>query len=162
MKLIGRFSLVAVLVLAGAGLAAYYFGFGASALWMVPAGPPIGKLIASSPAQRPAPDPLRKAYFGETHVHTGHSMDAAIFGAKYDPRMAYRFASGEAVYLPASKTWQRIATPLDFVAVTDHAEGMGTMSLCTDPDSKVYWTVDCIGIRFRLLPAFAKAVSGAK
>ncbi len=105
---------------------------------------------------------MRNAYFGETHVHTGYSLDAAVFGTKYDPRMAYRFARGEAVYLPESQAWQRIVAPLDFVAVTDHAEGMGSIAQCNDENSKTYWSIDCVGVRFRLLPTFGHLFASTK
>ncbi|MFZ1295330.1 MAG: DUF3604 domain-containing protein, partial [Pseudomonadales bacterium] len=49
----------------------------------------------------PAPvvdsNPLRNAYFGETHLHTAYSLDAYIGGARLTPADAYRFAKGEAV-----------------------------------------------------------------
>ena len=34
--------------------------------------------------------------FGNTHLHTGLSVDAGVFGARLKPRDAYRFARGEA------------------------------------------------------------------
>lgn len=40
-------------------------------------------------------NPLRDAYFGETHLHTGVSMDAFIGGNRLTPDDAYRFARGE-------------------------------------------------------------------
>ena len=41
-------------------------------------------------------NPLRDAYFGETHMHTAYSLDAYIGGNRQTPDMAYRFAKGEA------------------------------------------------------------------
>ncbi len=38
-----------------------------------------------------------RPYFGDTHLHTSFSMDAGAFGARLDPRDAYRFARGEEV-----------------------------------------------------------------
>jgi hypothetical protein len=35
--------------------------------------------------------------FGDTHLHTGFSMDAGAFGARLTPRDAYRFARGEEI-----------------------------------------------------------------
>ena len=35
--------------------------------------------------------------FGDTHLHTGFSMDAGVFGARLRPADAYRFARGEQV-----------------------------------------------------------------
>ena len=77
----------------------------------------------------PAPvvdsNPLRNAYFGETHLHTAYSLDAYIGGARLTPADAYRFAKGEAV--EALGQGNRISKPLDFAAVTDHAEYLGEM-----------------------------------
>ena len=39
--------------------------------------------------------PLKEAFFGETHVHTGVSMDAFIGGNRLTPDGAYRFANRE-------------------------------------------------------------------
>lgn len=111
---------------------------------------------------RPAPNPEKNAYFGETHVHTGYSLDANLFGTKYEPRTAYRFARGEAVYLPESHTWQHISTPLDFVAVTDHAEGMGSIAQCNDPHSKTYWNADCVGVRMHVLVMIKRILATVK
>ena len=36
-------------------------------------------------------------YWGDTHLHTGMSMDAGAFGARLMPEDAYRFARGEEV-----------------------------------------------------------------
>ena len=38
-----------------------------------------------------------KPLFGDTHLHTGFSMDAGAFGCRLTPRDAYRFARGEQV-----------------------------------------------------------------
>jgi hypothetical protein len=69
--------------------------------------------------------PLKTALFGELHVHTSYSLDAYIGGARLTPFDAYRFARGETVLLNGQK--HNIAKPLDFAAVTDHAEYIGEM-----------------------------------
>jgi hypothetical protein len=104
----------------------------------------------------------KNAYFGELHLHTAYSLDGNIFGTKVDPRGAYRFAKGEPTELGHTGIMQRIATPLDFAAVTDHAEGMGVLSQCYTPASGSYWSLDCVGIRYKLLltyPRFFKAAT---
>jgi hypothetical protein len=68
-------------------------------------------------------NPLKDAYFGETHLHTGVSMDAFIGGNRLTPDDAYRFAKGEKIMVNGSM--HRIKRPLDFCAVTDHSEFMG-------------------------------------
>ena len=70
-------------------------------------------------------NPLKNAYFGETHVHTSFSMDAFIGGARLTPFDAYRFAKGESVSI--NNVQRNIGRPLDFVAVSDHAEFLGEM-----------------------------------
>ena len=42
-------------------------------------------------------DPLRKAYWGELHVHSGDSMDAYMQGIRGTPDDIYRFARGESI-----------------------------------------------------------------
>lgn len=106
-------------------------------------------------ADRPAPNPNRNAYFGELHLHTSYSMDANLFGTGNDPRTAYRFARGETVTLP-SGIEQRISAPLDFAAVTDHAESLGSYLQCGSPDSGTYWSIECVGVRHKFLPVFPR------
>ena len=62
--------------------------------------------------------------WGDTHLHTSLSFDAGAFGNRLGPRAAYRFAKGEEV---AATTGQpvRLARPLDWLAITDHSDGMG-------------------------------------
>jgi hypothetical protein len=42
-------------------------------------------------------DPLRRPFFGDTHVHTALSFDAMAQGTRATPHDAYRFARGEAI-----------------------------------------------------------------
>ena len=65
-----------------------------------------------------------RVYWGDTHLHTANSPDAFAFGNRLPPEDALRFARGEEV---TSSTGQkaRLARPLDFLVVTDHAEAMG-------------------------------------
>ncbi|MFK7847523.1 MAG: DUF3604 domain-containing protein [Rhodothermales bacterium] len=70
-------------------------------------------------------NPLRDAYFGETHMHTAFSLDAYIGDNRQTPDMAYRFAKGEAFDIHGET--KQLKRPLDFAAVTDHAEYIGEM-----------------------------------
>jgi Protein of unknown function (DUF3604) len=65
-----------------------------------------------------------RPFFGDTHLHTSFSMDAGAFGARLNPRDAYRFARGEQV---TSSTGQpvKLSRPLDFLVVADHSDNMG-------------------------------------
>jgi len=65
-----------------------------------------------------------RVFWGDTHLHTGMSMDAGAFGATLTPDDAYRFARGAEV---VSSTGQRVklSRPLDFLVVADHSDNMG-------------------------------------
>jgi hypothetical protein len=79
----------------------------------------------------------RRAYFGETHVHTGWSFDAYIFGnTKTTPADAYRYAKGETIKHPLGYDI-KIDTPLDWMGVTDHSEYVGTVALANTPGSDI-------------------------
>ena len=91
-------------------------------------------------------DPLKQAYFGDLHLHTALSLDSYVFGNRNDPDTAYRFAEGERVSLYGGQTKQ-LKHPLDFLAVTDHAEYMGEVSLCTTPGTPQYDSQMCQGVR---------------
>lgn len=74
----------------------------------------------------------KNAYFGDLHVHTRDSFDAYFFNSINGPREAYRFAKGQPAGLPAGDTdpdtqlrTVQLDRPLDFTAVTDHAEYLG-------------------------------------
>lgn len=80
-------------------------------------------------------NPLKEAYFGETHMHTLFSLDAYIGGNRMSPDDALRFAQGEAVSLEKfGKKWQ-LKRALDFAAVTDHAENIGEMYTIVTPNA---------------------------
>lgn len=68
-----------------------------------------------------------RAYFGDTHVHTGWSFDAGLDGAVTSPEDAFRLASGAEV---ASNSGQmvKLQRPLDWMVITDHSDGMGTIN----------------------------------
>jgi hypothetical protein len=67
--------------------------------------------------------PMRP-FFGDTHLHTGFSMDAGAFGCRLNPRDAYRFARGEQI-MASSGQPARLSRPLDFLVVADHSDNMG-------------------------------------
>lgn len=97
---------------------------------------------------------LRNPYFGDLHVHTKYSADAVLARIRSDPRDAYEFAKGEsAVDLPPYDGMDvalRTATidrPLDFTAVTDHAEGFGEARICLNPGYAGYNDTVCSDLR---------------
>lgn len=92
---------------------------------------------------------LREPFFGDLHVHTGLSFDAASWGTRARPADAYRFARGESVGLApydadgrATRS-ARLTRPLDFTAVTEHSEFLAETELCNTPGSAVYDTRTC-------------------
>lgn len=66
-------------------------------------------------------------------LHTAESFDASLFGTTGGIEDAYRFARGEPLRSPGGEVMQ-LSRPLDFVAITDHAEGFGTRTHCDNPD----------------------------
>ncbi len=89
-------------------------------------------------------DALRQPFFGDTHVHTRLSLDANLQGNRLAPADAYRFARGEEVGIqPYDDDGQplrrlKLERPLDFVALSDHAEFLGVVSSCIEPGSPGY------------------------
>jgi len=65
-----------------------------------------------------------RVFWGETHLHTGLSLDAGLFGNTTGHDTAYRLARGEQV---TSSTGQpvKLSRPLDFLVITDHSDMMG-------------------------------------
>jgi hypothetical protein len=74
-----------------------------------------------------------KVFWGDTHLHTGMSLDAGAFGATLTPDDAYRFAKGEQL---VTSTGQRakLSRPLDFLMVADHSDNMGFFPLLSGGD----------------------------
>jgi hypothetical protein len=95
----------------------------------------------------------RDPYFGDLHVHTALSLDANLQGTRLRPADAYRFARGETVGVPPydendeplrTRTLDR---PLDFVALSDHAEFLGLVTTCLSPELEGYDTQQCAQYR---------------
>jgi len=80
--------------------------------------------VYSPYAQRRFPS---RPLWGDTHLHTGLSVDAGLFGARLGLEEAYRFARGEEV---VSSTGQpvKLARPLDWLVIADHSDGMGLVN----------------------------------
>jgi len=75
-------------------------------------------------------------YWGDTHLHTGYSMDAGLFVNTTGHDTAYRFARGEEV-TAASGQPVKLARPLDWMVLTDHSDGMGLIFDLTDQKPNV-------------------------
>jgi hypothetical protein len=68
-----------------------------------------------------------RVYWGDQHLHTGWSVDAGMSGATLTPEDAVRFARGDEVTSTSGQP-ARLSRPLDWVAVSDHSDGMGVIS----------------------------------
>jgi hypothetical protein len=72
----------------------------------------------------------KKLLWGDTHLHSNLSTDAYLNqNFTGSPETAYRFARGTPVKNPINGDRIQIGTPLDFLVVSDHAGGMGTVKL---------------------------------
>ena len=72
-------------------------------------------------AQRSFPS---QVFWGETHLHTGLSLDAGLFGNILGPEDAWRFARGEEV-VSSTGLPVKLGRPLDWMVLTDHTDMMG-------------------------------------
>jgi len=106
---------------------------------------------SAAPAPTPAPAPIpvasdeadptaRVALYGNVHVHTNLSFDAFTNGTVTTPADAYRWARGEVIQGDKAGAQFQIRSPLDFYAVSDHAEMLGTFVEMTNPDSAISQT----------------------
>lgn len=98
----------------------------------------------ATPAPTPAPEvnptpsaPPRVLLFGDLHIHTSLSADAFSTGVRALPDDAYRYAKGEEILHGAGYP-TRLARALDFAAVTEHAEYLGSMREFLNPQSELY------------------------
>ena len=88
------------------------------------------------------PNPRRNLYFGELHLHTEQSFDSVLFGNRLTIDDAYRFARGEKLVSQGLELMQ-LSRPLDFVAITDHAEGFGSRRHCGDSGLPLRLQLSC-------------------
>jgi hypothetical protein len=90
--------------------------------------------LLSTPAASAAGDAAqRNAYFGNVHIHTSYSFDAYTNGCITEPSDAYDWAKGKAIPGGGGGGELKIRAPLDFYAVSDHAEYMGVFRQMEDP-----------------------------
>lgn len=117
---------------------------------------------ASSPPQCQAWSQARSPFFGDLHVHTRLSLDANLQGTRLTPADAYRFARGHEVGLQPHRPdgtplrTLRLERPLDFAAVTDHAEFLGAVNLCNTPGAPGYDEPECVMYREQPDDAFTR------
>ena len=77
--------------------------------------------VYSPYAGRAYPD---RVLFGDLHFHTKLSVDAGLVGTSLSASDGFRFARGEKMISNTGQPVQ-LVRPLDFLAITDHAEMMG-------------------------------------
>ncbi len=78
-----------------------------------------------------------RVYWGDTHLHTANSVDAFGFGNRLPPEDALRFAMGQEV-TSSTGLKAKLERPLDFLVISDHAEGLGsTKALYDAPRSMI-------------------------
>lgn len=93
------------------------------------------------------------ALFGELHIHTSFSFDAAAISVGTTPFDAQRYARGESIpFFPINEKGEATGTatidrPLDFLAVTDHGEFLGEVAICRTESSPSYGTEFCKNYR---------------
>ncbi len=141
--------------------------------------PPDAPLAAAAAdAAPPCADfnPAHNLYWGDLHTHTALSADAYEWGNRNMPHDAYRYASDPTAKTQLAAAGQPNPGPLvsidralDFDAVTDHSEWLGTTWGCGqnvdgtpfDPSSPFYSSTQCQTYRGDMNGTINKIISDA-
>ena len=75
-----------------------------------------------------------RVFWGDSHLHTQLSLDAGLTGTRLGLNEAYRFARGERVRSSLGISVQ-LGRPLDWLAVTDHSDGLGVIPELANSES---------------------------
>ena len=110
--------------------------FAAAATTQALASTPVSKSQPGVAYSAPIANEERRLLWGDTHLHSNVSADAFTLGSRLGPDQAYRFAMGLPVTNELGQT-ARLRAPLDFLAVTDHAEYHGVFPLLQARDSQL-------------------------
>lgn len=78
----------------------------------------------------------KNAYFGDLHIHTSWSFDAFVSNVRTTPDDAYSYGKGVTISHVSGRPI-KLDRPLDFMAVSDHAEYMGAMMQMLDKDHPI-------------------------
>ena len=85
----------------------------------------------TSPSEYPV-----QVYWGDPHIHTRISADAAMWGTLLGPEETYRFGRGEA--MTSHKGWKvKLKRPLDWMVISDHSDVWGFYERIVDGDPYV-------------------------
>ncbi|MCO1335269.1 DUF3604 domain-containing protein, partial [Microbulbifer sp. OS29] len=103
----------------------------------------------------------RNVYFGDTHVHTGWSVDAGLDGAILTPDDAYQFALGKTV-TSNSGLKAKLSRPYDWFMITDHSDGMGVISEIIDGNPEMMSNATLKRWRQALISGSEEATNEAK
>jgi len=109
------------------------------------------RMVTYTEAREPCADysATRMPLFGDVHVHTSYSFDAASNSTGATPVDAHRFARGKEIpFWPLDEHGTPVGRyaidrPLDFLAVTDHGEFLGERALCRTEGSPTYASEFC-------------------
>lgn len=93
--------------------------------------------LETAPEPRPAYD--RQVFFGDLHIHSSWSLDAYDAGVRAGPGEAYRYARGESISHIGGVPIQLAGPPLDFMALTDHAEYLGVIRALDADTARSAW-----------------------
>lgn len=65
-----------------------------------------------------------RVFWGDSHLHTGLSLDAGLFGNILGPEQAWAFAKGQEI-TSSTGLPVKLGRPLDWMVLTDHTDMMG-------------------------------------
>ncbi len=75
----------------------------------------------------------QNVYFGDPHVHTRISLDAAMWGSSLGPKEASEYAKG--AEFTSFKGWKaKLLRPMDWVVISDHSDFYGFYQRMVDGD----------------------------
>jgi len=80
----------------------------------------------------------KDAYFGDLHIHSAWSLDAFTFKVRVTPEDSYRYVRGEAIDHVSGEKIRMQGAPLDFVALSEHANYMGVPTAFLTDDSALH------------------------
>ncbi len=96
----------------------------------------ISAPVSANNSDNAQDEPALNAYFGDLHIHTAYSLDAYAVGNRTTPDDAYLYAKGKTIQHAAGYP-VTIDQPLDFAAVTDHAEYFGILPEMGNPGGEL-------------------------